>query len=281
VKIALTALLACVPVALWGQTAVGPASAPDTTTATDTTRAVDSTAAPSSFGVLQISVDAESVEVVVDGLPRGSAPLQVDSLDPGSHVVRLVPPDPSSWLVAATTDTVFVPAGITTTRRFTMHRWYSVASIPAGVPVSTDDSLAGTTPLLLSSERLTRATRIAIGGGRFRPATATLDDFVRGTLLVRLEPVSPDDMPQVLAATELLPEPPSSTGLVISGIASVAFGVAAAYFKGGADRAADQYLVTRDPSLLQERDRMDNGAALAVVGMQVSLGLFMYFLLSR
>jgi len=48
----------------------------------------------------------------------------------------------------------------------------------------------------------------------------------------------------------------------------------------GADRAADRYMVTRDLSLLQERDRMGKGAALAVVGMEVSFGIFTYFLLS-
>lgn len=285
--------LTCVPVALCARTEADTSAvtrrstAVDTSAVNDTSRTIgasgtaDSSAVPSPFGALHVTADADSVGVEVDGHAHGAAPATIDSLAPGAHIVHLLPPDPTSWLTAATTDTVVVTAGTTTTRRYAMHRWYAISSVPTGAPVSTDDSLAGITPLLLPADRLTRATRIAIGGEGFKPATATLDDFMRGTLLVRLEPVSPADMPQMLASRELLPDPPSSTGLVISGIASIGFGVAAAYFKGGADRAADQYMVTRDPSLLDERDRMDRGAALAVVGMQVSIGFLTYFLLSR
>jgi hypothetical protein len=304
-------LVACAPAVLAGQTAAGISAArlpavPDTgaagpvTAATQpsaavadstllaaapgdslTTAAPPDTAIPTPVGSLLIEADAESVMVLVDGVARGLAPLRVDSLASGAHTLVLVPPDPASWLTAATTDTVYVDAGREAVRSYTMHRWYAIASIPAGEPVSTNDSLAGFTPLVIPSTNLARGTRILVGGERFRPAAATLDDFVRGTLLVRLEPLSPGDMPPMLAQQDLLPELPSSTPLVISGIAAIGFGVAAAYFKGSADRAADQYLITRDPSLIQERDRNDASAALAVVGLQVSLGFFMYFLLSR
>lgn len=287
----LALLIACMPAGSWGQTEADTSALRDTSAVADTSAMIDTStvieSVPSSvpgasaFGSLQISADAESVQVIADGRLRGFAPVLVDSLAPGPHVVRLIPPDPTSWLTAVMTETVMVGAGAATERRFSMHQWYSISSIPAGEPVSTDDSLAGITPLLVPSARLTRETRIVIGGEAFIPARATLDDFVRGTLLVRLEPTSPGDMPRLLQSRELLPEPPSSTGLIVSGVASIAFGVAAAYFKGGADRAADQYLVTRDPSLLQKRDKMDKSAALAVVGLQVTLGLFMYFLLSR
>jgi hypothetical protein len=193
----------------------------------------------------------------------------------------LTPPDPANWLTAAATDTVHIAAGTTVTKHYATRRWYSITSIPTGAAVRTDDSLAGVTPLLIRADRLTRDTRIALGGDGLRPAAASLDDFVRGTLLVRLEPVSPAEMADMLKTRELLPEPPGSTGLYISGVASVAFGVAAAYFKGAADRAADEYLLTRDPALREKLDRMDYGAALSVVGMQIALGFFMYFLLSR
>jgi hypothetical protein len=96
-------------------------------------------------GELQIRTEPSGARVVVDGTPRGTAPLTVTDLAPGPHTVEV-----SNDLGSIRQD-IMVEAGVTaslvvpmqTTPRDALSGWISIAAPPADVQVYEDTRLLG------------------------------------------------------------------------------------------------------------------------------------------
>jgi hypothetical protein len=69
--------------------------------------------------------------------------------------------------------------------------------------------------------------------------------------------------------------------LFVTGGTALISGIAAASWKVRADEVYAAYRTTPDPSARERTRRLDTSAAVALAAMQVSIGLFMYFLLSE
>lgn len=231
---------------------------------------------------LTIQASIDGAPVFVDGVPRGTTPLTLDSIDAGRHVVRIVHPEVQRWLAASVLDTIVVVSGEHRTLRYDLTGWLYVSSQPSGASVFLNDSLAGTTPLLLRPSALQSVQALSLRRDGFAPELIGAEQFPQGSLLVALTPTGPAGAGRPFNGTaELLPEPPSNTPLYVTGGAAVGLGVVAAYCKAEADNLTEQYVRSGDKTLLQSRDRYDTTAALTIAAMQLSVALFVYFLLTR
>jgi hypothetical protein len=74
---------------------------------------------------------------------------------------------------------------------------------------------------------------------------------------------------------------PSSARLYLTGGGAILAGAAAAYFKVKADNANNDYLLAGDPASLSDRNRFDTASGVFLVVTQLSLGLFLAFLMSE
>jgi hypothetical protein len=229
-------------------------------------------------GVLVVTADVESAVVSVNGLPAGQTPLIIGDLPPGPYAVDISCPSSESWFLAGTRDTVQLVAGDTTRVSAHLQHHFQVMTEPAGLPVYAGDSLAGVTPLLLpsGSDQVLREMTLRPPG-----ASPVLLLPPRGTGLLRLTlPLSlPEPGGRVLNIAER--ERGIPLQLVATGGAALLSGVAAATWKVRADGVYAEYRLNRDPAARERTRRLDTSAAVALVAMQVSLGLFVYFLLSE
>lgn len=233
-------------------------------------------------GTLDVRADVDSALVYIDGSFVGTTPMSVPGLTPGLHIVHVAHPDVPSWHAPSVTDTVIVEPDTRLERFYALRPWRTVRSVPSGAEVLLGGSVTGTTPFLLPPEALTDQDSLTLRHPLYRTTTVPVDAAGGEVPLITLEPLDGGGHGASPMPVEVqMPSPPSSTGLIISGIATIAFGTASAYFKVAADRTSEEYLKTRDPALLHRRDQLDTSAAVSLAGMQVSLGFLVYFFLSR
>jgi hypothetical protein len=207
----------------------------------------------------------------------GRTPLTIDSLAAGLHRLRLIHPDMSNWLTIPVEDTIRLSPDEHRTLQYTFEQGRSIVSIPSGAEVVIGDSVVGTTPLTFLPGQIPAGSPVRLRKTGFSPASADFSPATRGVLTVTLIPERGIPAP---TEEDLVPAPWLGR-LVIPGAVAVLSGGLAAYFKIKADNHQTAYLATGDPSQQSERDRLDNMAAVFLVAMQASLGLFVAFLLTQ
>lgn len=238
----------------------------------------DSSLAPAP--ALTIRADVDSAIVVLDGKRAGVAPLTIDSLSEGTHVVRVLDPDLNNWLAGAVSDTLRLRRGDRTVRSYAVPRQISLLSTPPEADVFFNDSLIGATPLLLSRDSLVARSLLTVRKDGYQDAVIRPDQARRGFLLLPLVPAwSKNGIENALMEQSVVPGR-TMTGAYLSGAAAVIAGVATAYLKIRADDRQSQYELTGNPALRSERIRLDRGAAVTLALTQISFGIFAYFLLS-
>lgn len=241
----------------------------------------DSLSVPGPRTGLTLRSTPDSAIVLVDGTLMGRTPLQLDTLAAGTHIVRLLNPDSSSWFTDNITDTISVERGQHPVLSYTLPHRYFINTIPSGAGVYTGDSLVGETPAMIESSSLPPGTMLTVRKAGYLSASVSLRGIQGGSVLLPLAPSGGSEAEKSLfAAAEVGPEK-SSLPLFITGAAAVIFGTAAAYFKVQADRKNDEYLLSGDAALAAERNRLDSWAATCTVTMQVNVGIFIYFLLAN
>jgi len=229
---------------------------------------------------LTIQTSPAGATVSVDDTMRGTTPLAIAALSPGRHILQITHPDTANWLTGGTADTVVLQAGEERVLHYALSGWLLLNTVPSGAGVYLGDSLAGTTPLLLRQRGELHA-RLTLAREGYATVVARPEDFRRGALLLTLTPAAGGGGAVPPPGEAILQPGPSPVPLYISGISAIVSGVAAAYCKARADEASDEFLRTRNPAQLSERDRFDTAAAVSIVVMEVSLGLLVYFLVSR
>jgi hypothetical protein len=154
-----------------------------------------------------------------------------------------------------------------------------VTSSPSGAEVFQGDSLLGTTPLLVPTGRVSPGALLRLRKRGYNAAIANMGQGQRGILSV---PLMASNDPTTEPDQSLLPQTaPSSLRLYLSGGGAVVAGAAAAYFKVKADNRNGDYLATGNPMMASDRDRFDTASGVFLAAAEVSIGLFMAFLLSE
>lgn len=219
----------------------------------------------------------DSARVIIDSVDAGRTPLTIDPLSAGLHHLRLIHPDISNWLTIPLEDTVRLSPGVHRTLQYTFEQARSIVSFPSGAEVIVGDSVVGTTPLTLLPGHMPAGLTVTVRKNGFSPASADFSLATRGVLTVTLSPERGMPMPR----DEDLAPGPWAGRLVIPGTLAVLTGGLAAYFKIKADNHQMAYLATGDLSERAKRNRLDNQAAGFLVGMELSLGLFLAILLTQ
>ena len=236
----------------------------------------------SQYARLEVRSDRDSATVYMDSVMVGRTPLVLDSVAPGSHIIRVVPPHPEEWNTGPVTDTVDCVAGHPNIFSFPLRSFISLTSIPPGASLYINDSLAGVTPLLLKPKDVHAGVDLTMKMHGFEPAGIGPEALTGSALQIALKAgwQSPtDETTPFLSGREYWT--PRRIGLYVSGGISVLAGVAAAYFKIAADDKQSAYEETGDPSLLADRRRLDTWAGISLAATQAALAFLSYLLITE
>ncbi len=236
--------------------------------------------APDSLhAILTIQTSPESAWVLLDTAFVGRTPLSITVAAPARYHIRIQSPDVSNWLSGVIDDTLEVRGGRTVSRTFALETWTLVVTSPMGAEILAGDSLLGTTPLIVHPGTLSRATPLTFRLRGYETATAGLEMAREGVLRVPLR--ARPDMEIPIDGVEVREQSPSHLRLYLTGGGAVLAGAAAAYFKMKADNANNDYLLTGDPSFSSDQKRFDTTSGVFLAVSEVSLGLFLAFLMSE
>lgn len=235
--------------------------------------------ADSLHATLIIHTSPESSWVMIDTALVGRTPCSLTVPAPARFRLRIQSPDASNWLSGTIDDTLEVGPGQTVSRTFVLETWILVATSPMGAEISTEDSLLGTTPLIVRPGMLSPATPLTFRLRGYETATANLamatDGILRIPLRARPGPDVTFDEPDGAPAHR------SRLRLYLTGGGAVLAGAAAAYFKVKADNANNDFILTQNPAFSSDRDRFDTTSGVFLAVTQITLGLFLAFLMSE
>ena len=241
------------------------------------------TAADSVSGATAASVTidsgADSALVFLDSVPRGLTPLTIDSLPPGSHVLRLVHADAASWLTGTIVDTLHLAAGERRTLRYSFERRILIITDPSGAVVFAGDSSLGTTPLAFSVPAEGIPGGISAAKQGYETAVLPLPPGQGGITRAVLKKLWQSEPPEGALMKESNGDR-SSLRLYVAGGITLVSGMAAAYFKIKADNRNAEFQLSGNPALRNETRRLDTAAALSLVATQIGFGFLTYFLLA-
>ena len=211
----------------------------------------DSTlAAPCS---LELRTGSDTAWVILDSVRAGRTPLTLDSLRAGRHVLELVQTDVSSWLTEAIRDTFSLEPGEHRTLRYTFDRRVMVVTDPSGAVIFMGDSIAGTTPCVLVSGSRGLPSSVTVERKGYEKAVIPLPPGSSGIARAELQKIWQSEASESPLMTESGSSARTGFRLYLAGGATVAAGVAAAYFKIRADGQNALYQETGAP-LFSERN---------------------------
>lgn len=240
---------------------------------------MDSSNSVPPHGLLTIESTPESAYVQVDGRYVGRAPVSIDSLSPGTHILTLQHPAVESWLTQPRADTISIAGGEHKVLRYNLSSRYFITSTPFGAEVFADDSVVGTTPLVTSPSL--SPEQITLQKAGYEPASLHLTVNQGGVVSIPLKKEWQNNGNGESYFKDYDGRAPKSAGLYISGVATILSGAAAAYFKIKADDRYQQYLSSNNGSLLTQTNRLDTAAGIAIVATQLGLSLFTYFIFTQ
>lgn len=227
---------------------------------------------------ITVTSNLENAIVILDGSHVGTTPCSIDTLVQGMHHIKVLHPDIQSWLTEMFDDSLELKLGETKSLSYNFHARFTLTSEPFDATVMLGDSLIGKTPLVMQIPMGSSALRIAKPG--FETTSPLLTDMSQSFYSVPLKNVTGDDenndMFKNTTANNQQRWP-----LYATGAGTVLSGAIAAYLKVRADNTFADYRATGNPALLSKTNRLDTGAAIALIVTQIQLGLFTYFILSE
>ncbi|HXG01559.1 MAG TPA: PEGA domain-containing protein [Bacteroidota bacterium] len=228
-----------------------------------------------STAALKIDSDQPGAIVWLDGDSVGVTPLALNSVQPGKHHLRLLAPDLTNWLNDPVDDTIEVVAASVRNFRYELPSRTLVLTSPPEAQVFVNDTLVGTTPIVLNKP----PSRFTLRRPGYADTTLDGTQTGRGIVSVRLQRTwTQSEEASIFKDSE---ERTSPLRLYLTGATTVIAGAVSAYYKVKADNLYSRYAQTGDPAQLAEVNRLDTAAGVALAVTQVSLGLFTYFLLSE
>jgi len=229
---------------------------------------------------LTIQTGLDTAWVFIDSCRAGGTPLTIDTLEPGRHVVRLLEADESSWLTDVISDTLTLAPSEHRTLRYSFERRVLVITDPSGALIFVGDSLAGTTPLMLSSGSRALPVSVEARENGYAHAIIPLPSGGSGIARAVLEKIWQSEPSQNLFMDGSGHSNRTGLRLYLAGVATIASGVTAAYFKIKADTRNSLFQASGDPALQSETHRLDNASGLALVATEIGFAIFTYFLLA-
>jgi len=229
---------------------------------------------------LTVRTGTDSAWVTIDSVRRGRTPLTLDSLRGGPHVLRLTQVDTASWLTGSITDTVYLSPGESRTLRYTFERRVTVVTDPSGALVYIGDSVAGTTPLTITSRTGPLPPDVHVVRSGYERTVVPLPVSGSGVARAVLQKMWQSETAENPLMSESGSAERTGLRLYVAGGTTVVAGAIAAYFKIRADSRNALYQQTGDPSLQSETHRLDVSAAISLVAAQIGFAFFTYYLLS-
>jgi len=229
---------------------------------------------------LTIRTGTDTAWVFVDSARAGRTPLTLGAIRGGSHILRLVQDDTTSWLTGSITDTVYLSPGESRTLRYAFDRRVMVVTDPSGALVYIGDSAAGTTPLLLTTRQQPLPGDVHVAREGYESAIVPLPGAGSGVAKAILHKMWQSDAAESPLMTESGSSERTGLRLYIAGGVTVAAGAAAAYFKIRADGRNALYQETGISAYQSDTRRLDVSAALSLVVTEIGFAFFSYYLLS-
>ena len=230
--------------------------------------------------ILVVTSDPDSAWVYCDSALAGRTPLRLDTLNAGTHLLRVLHPDVTNWLTEAVMDTLHLAPGEERRVHYDIPLWYSIISIPSGAEVLSGDSLLGVTPLTLHPRHQPGVRSVTVRKQGYGTVTSSLALAARGVLVVPLLPSGEDGGTNDWRVANSAGARASRLPLWVAGGSAIVFGSFAAYYKIQADQQQSEFLRTGNPYYQAERARMDDLSALYFMAAQIGLGAFIAFLVS-
>lgn len=228
---------------------------------------------------LTLRTEPDTAWVFIDSLRAGMTPLTIDSLRSGRHLLRLVETDLSSWLSGRIDDTLTLAPGESRTLKYTFDRRVMVVTDPSGAVVYMGDSVAGITPcVLVSSSGLPPSVTVLRKG--YEKAVILLPAGNPGIARAELQKIWQSEGSESPLMAESGGSDRTGLRLYVAGGATIAAGIATAYFKIRADGRNALFQETGDPALQRETHRLDTSAAVSLLITQIGFAFFTYYLLA-
>jgi len=218
--------------------------------------------------------------VLVDSVTSGDTPLRIDSLLPGTHIIRVLGLPLSQWGSSPIIDTIQLGRGEHRELAYAPSSAVRLSSSPSGARVLLRNALLGTTPMTLQLLGLQRSDSLIFQADGYEPAAVVGLDPAQGGIMVPLKRIWTPTEPNAgsLERVKNGDRPPFQLIGPIAG--TIVAGTIAAFCKIHADDINNQYLATGDPSLLSETRRYDLISAIALVVTEAGMALLTYVLLS-
>ncbi len=232
---------------------------------------------------ITVTTNAEQATLVIDSLAYGKADGSAVPVQPGSHLVEVLPPIADSWLYTRPSTVVEVSQDDTVHVVLNFKVVYQIETQPFGADIfllSRDgDIYLGKTPIVLRRENPLDADLLFKREG-FVAKRMTPPQKLVNTMRVALQPVNASNLE---TKRHLWAPPRPRRNWINYGAAAVAVasGVVAAHYKMKADDLFEEYELTGNPELRPEIRRYDTYSAVAVGTMQVGVGVLAIRLILR
>ncbi len=222
--------------------------------------------------VLEVDTNYPEAIVYVDTVRMGPARWRTFVTGVGLHTIRLLAPGEAAWSVAPVERAVVLVPGDTAKVRLVFPLYHRVESVPSGAVVHLREGpvrrMLGRTPVTYKSKASDLYDFVVELSG-YSPAEVTPGRDVWNRYVLRMQPLEAGSGPE---ARLLAPVHKRRRWIEVSAAALVvAGGVLTVHHKFKADRLNDHYQATGDPALRPRIARLDDRAAIALVGMQVGL----------
>ena len=239
----------------------------------------DQSARQTAVGLARLNVRSNipAVRVYLDTVFIGITPLENFMIEEGRHIVQFVRPDDRSWYHDVIIETLMVSRSESIHRMVTFPAVYRFASEPYGASGYYHDSLIGETPFNI---RLTKSEgNIIISKDGFESLTVPIVETNPhiSSIMQPLKGVNLDLANSYLAYQK----EESNFPIYVTLSATIATGIASAYFKTRADQYYADYRQTNDQAKLSHVRTFDAVSGILMVSCEVSLFVLSYLLLSR
>lgn len=230
-------------------------------------------------GLARLSVHSNipAVRVYLDTVFIGITPLENVMIEEGRHIARFVRPDDRSWYHDVIIETLMVSGSDSIHRMITFPTVYRFTSEPYGATGYYHDTLIGETPFHI---RLTKSEgNIILSKDGFESFIVPIVETTThiSSTMQPLKGINLDLTNSYLAYQK----EESNFPVYVTLSATIATGIASAYFKTRADQYYTDYRQTNDQANLNNVRTFDAVSGILMVSCEVSLFVLSYLLLTR